>query len=374
MEEGYGLRSRSKSQGRVECKFCDPPTPVALRSTCNKKKRRAVETAKLKAVGAESLNIVEASTTESSSSSANTERMTTTNPAVASVTGSLEGYLFQLDELMDEYDDVHAINSRDLHRCLDDLKDLRFTIVKSNAELKQLLGNDYAADTENKVKTALNMSKTKIASIKKTVADREQEMLKEEEERKQTRDQKSAEESKGRLFAFNDMLDEIKTISSNLVDSYDISDDDDSLTTEKVSNRKENKSRYASDVQRVRQLYDRLLGYTDVALKDKEEVLQNQKTKLESLELLKEKFESKLIKDLDEFDLTDQKMKLAVQAKTDIGKFSGSLDKGTDFYTFKSKFQKAYARFPRAIVVERLTNNHLEGRAKECVAGNSGRH
>ena len=60
-------------------------------------------------------------------------------------------------------------------------------------------------------------------------------------------------------------------------------------------------------------------------------------------------------------------MKLAVQAKTDIGKFSGSLEKGTDFYTFKSKFQKAYAKFPKSIVVERLVNNHLDGRAKESV-------
>ena len=367
MEERYNLRSRSNSEGRVECKFCDPPTPAALKaSSSRKRERKEAEGAKLETAEAESL-ISEASSTESSSSYTNAERMTTTDPAVASVTGALEGYLFQLDELMDEYDDVRSINSQDLHRCLDDLKDLRFTIVKSNAELKQLLGVGYSADTEDKVNAALDMSKKKILTIKKTVADREQVMLQEEEVKKKARDQKTAEESKGRLFAFNDMLHEIKTISCNLVDSYDISDDDDLLTTEMVTNRKENKNRYAADVQRVRQLYDRLLGYTDVVIEEKEKVLQDQKTKLESLESLKEKFESKLLKDLEEFDLTDQKMKLAVQAKTDIGKFSGSLEKGTDFYTFKSKFLKAYARFPRAIVVERLTNNHLEGRAKECV-------
>ena len=167
MEERYNLRSRSNSEGRVECKFCDPPTPAALKaSSSRKRERKKAEGAKLETAEAKSL-ISEACSTESSSSFTNTERMTTTNPAVASVTGALEGYLFQLDELMDEYDDVRSINSQDLHRCLDDLKDLRFTIVKSNAELKQLLGVGYSADTEDKVNAALDMSKKKILTIEK---------------------------------------------------------------------------------------------------------------------------------------------------------------------------------------------------------------
>ena len=148
MEKRYELRNRSNSESHVECKFCDPPTPLALKSSLRKgRKKRGTES---KAVTASSLGI-EVSTSESSG-------MTTLNPAVASVTGSLEGYLFQLSELMDELQDVSTLISQDLHRSLDDLKDLRFTIVKSNAELKQLLGDDYPADKGEMVKTAMDSS------------------------------------------------------------------------------------------------------------------------------------------------------------------------------------------------------------------------
>ena len=85
------------------------------------------------------------------------------------------------------------------------------------------------------------------------------------------------------------------------------------------------------------------------------------------LEESKAKFEEKLQEDIEKFDLSDQKMKLATQTTVDIGKFSGSLDKGVDFYTFKTKFSKAYSRHPKTLLVEWLVNNHLEGRAKECV-------
>ena len=75
----------------------------------------------------------------------------------------------------------------------------------------------------------------------------------------------------------------------------------------------------------------------------------------------------KLFKDVNDFDVSDQKLKLATLTKVDIGKFSGSLDKGVDFYTFKSKFLKAYVNHPKSLLVEWLVNNHLEARAKDCV-------
>ena len=50
-----------------------------------------------------------------------------------------------------------------------------------------------------------------------------------------------------------------------------------------------------------------------------------------------------------------------------FGKFSGVLGKGDDYYTFKSKFIKAYGNHPKDLKVEWLKNNHLEGLAKEFV-------
>ena len=60
-------------------------------------------------------------------------------------------------------------------------------------------------------------------------------------------------------------------------------------------------------------------------------------------------------------------MKLAGSTPVNFGKFSGSLGKGDDFYTFKSKFLKAYSNHPKDMKVHYLKNNHLEGLAKEFV-------
>ena len=88
MEKRYELRNRTNSENHVECKFCDPPTPLALKSSSRKERKK--RGTKSKAVAASSLGI-EVSPSESSSSA--TETMTALNPAVASVAGSLEGYL-----------------------------------------------------------------------------------------------------------------------------------------------------------------------------------------------------------------------------------------------------------------------------------------
>ena len=62
-------------------------------------------------------------------------------------------------------------------------------------------------------------------------------------------------------------------------------------------------------------------------------------------------------------------MKFAASVEIDVGKFSGTLGVGDDFYIFKSKFLNlsAYADYPVSMLVQYLKNNHLEGRAKDCV-------
>ena len=88
---------------------------------------------------------------------------------------------------------------------------------------------------------------------------------------------------------------------------------------------------------------------------------------INKLERMKVEFEVKLHSDLELFDLTDQKLKLATSTKVDIGKYSGSLEKGMDFYMFKSKFLRAYSNHPKSLLVKWLVKNHLEGKARECV-------
>ena len=66
-------------------------------------------------------------------------------------------------------------------------------------------------------------------------------------------------------------------------------------------------------------------------------------------------------------DLTEDKLKLAESTKVDIGKFNGQFGVKDDYYTFKTKFLKAYRNHPKHLMVEWLKNNHLEGPAKDAV-------
>ena len=81
----------------------------------------------------------------------------------------------------------------------------------------------------------------------------------------------------------------------------------------------------------------------------------------------KSAYEKKAYDDLVTNDLTEQKLKLAESIQIDVGKFSGVLGVGDDYYTFKSKFLKAYTDYPQRLLVQYLKNNHLEGRAKDSV-------
>ena len=117
------------------------------------------------------------------------------------------------------------------------------------------------------------------------------------------------------------MLKEVIELINLLVGRYDIDGDRVSLTKETVLKRKEMKDPYASDYERVKVLIDRLLSYTDIAIDGKELVINAQILKMSGLSLSKISFEEKLVQDLEKFDLTDQKLKLATQTKINTGKF-----------------------------------------------------
>ena len=89
MENRYNLRDRSHSDSHVECKFCEPPTPLALKK--KKKEREADNEAVAVAVSTSDVSSRETSPSVPLSSISNISTMTGLTPAVASVTGSLEG-------------------------------------------------------------------------------------------------------------------------------------------------------------------------------------------------------------------------------------------------------------------------------------------
>ena len=169
-----------------------------------------------------------------------------------------------------------------------------------------------------------------------------------------------------RKFAHDKILEEVVNTINNLNVKYDTSKDD-GITCDEILKRKEMKGKYASELDRLKLLIDRLLDYTDVQYDSKELIINDQLLKVARLDELRECFEDKLRMDLEQYDLSDQKLKLATLTKIDIGKFSGLFEKGDDFYTFKSKFLKAYKNHPKDLKVEWLKNNHLDGKAKECV-------
>ena len=173
-------------------------------------------------------------------------------------------------------------------------------------------------------------------------------------------------EKRERRFAFDKTVTEVISLLGSLDHKYDISRDH-NISPETVLKRKELKNSYSAEYNRLVLLMDRILQYTDVQFLGKDTMLNNHLESQVRIENKKSAFEEKLCLDIERFDLTEQKLKLATQTKVDIGKFSGSLEKGLDFYTFKTKFLKAYSNHPKNLLVEWLVNNHLEGKAKDCV-------
>ena len=276
----------------------------------------------------------------------------------AKLSGELSGLVFQINEVVDDLKDVNQMGSTALRRNLEELKELRVKIVKVSSEMNFLKGNKDAVQDPN-ITAVLASSKSMIRTVENAIDTRELNAA-------QVNASQDRAERGARKYAFDMAITEMVAIIGNLTTKYNVRRDL-NITSDIVLKRKEMKSSYATEFDRLKHLVDRVLDCSDVVFIGKETLLNTNLQKVVELETLKMEFEEKLQKDLEDFDLTDQKMKLATLTKVDIGKFSGSLDKGFDFYTFKSKFLKAYCSHPKKLLVEWLVNNHLEGKAKECV-------
>ena len=298
---------------------------------------------------------------------------------IPKVTGELSGLLFQIGEILEDLENVNSLGLDNLLRNLDDLKGLRVQIVKVSSELKLLKGEPEGDElggaaakapdsVEADVKVLLQSSKSMITTLKNAIATKQQAADQQNIAVQHKRNQHEAAQLRERKFAFDQMITEIIALTGVCEKFYAIENDNErTLTSDLVLERKMMKASFASDLGRLRTLIDRTLNYADVQFNGKEVLLNGHLANINKLERMKVEFEVKLHSDLERFDLTDQKLKLATLTKVDIGKYSGSLEKGMDFYMFKSKFLRAYSNHPKSLLVEWLVNNHLEGKARECV-------
>ena len=296
--------------------------------------------------------------------------------SIPKVTGELSGLVFQIGEILEDLVNVNSLSLDVLQRNLDELKALRVCVVKVSSELRLLKDEQYevkgatAAPTggiEAEVNELLQNSKAMISTLKNAIEAKQQNVHQQNIAVQQQKNQQEAAQIRERKFAFDKIITEIIGLSGGCEQFYRLDDRNANLTAEKLLKRKEMKSSFASDLARLRVLVDRVLNYTDVQFQGKAELLDSHLENINRLEGMKLEFEMKLHVDLENYDLTDQKLKLATQTKVDIGKFSGSLEKGMDFYMFKTKFLRAYRNHPKSLLVEFLVNNHLEGKARDCV-------
>ena len=291
----------------------------------------------------------------------------------AKVSGELSGVIFQTEELLEDLQNANTLSLHALQKNVDELKELRVKIVKVSAELRAIRGSntdkvdENAAKIETQVNEVMSTSKRMVRTLEDSIDKGEQKIVQDNRSAQQEKEAEHVARRNARRFAFEALMGESQALLNNLQKKYDLSSDDDNLSPEIVLKRKELRKTYTDDFCRLKGISDRLLEYTDVLYEGKNDSLSSHLQSIVSLEEAREKFEEKLQVDIETYDLSDQKMKLATKTTVDIGKFSGSLDKGVDFYTFKSKFAKAYSRHPQTLLVEWLVNNHLEGRAKECV-------
>ena len=101
-----------------------------------------------------------------------------------------------------------------------------------------------------------------------------------------------------------------------------------------------------SEYDAFRERVEHVMNQTDVVFKEKEESVDYLVNLLAKLTKNKDAYEKKAYENLVANDLTNDKLKLAELTKIVVGKFSGVMGVGDDFFTFKFKFLKAYANHP----------------------------
>ena len=272
----------------------------------------------------------------------------------------LETMFFQIGEI-DEIvvEDLASLSLKDAAQQHDELKELRVSMVKVNTELNLLHDNK---EYDKKVKDLCTASKDTLKRLKSRMTtiekNNEQSVLAHNNSLRTAEQQKN----QARQQAFLRASKEIKTMFVTLNSSYAAPAY--ALDRAAMLKRNEDKASLALEFDRFRERVDKLIQ-TDVVVGNREEELDYVQQLLAQLEKSKQLYETKMYSDLVANDLTEDKLKLAELTKIDVGKFSGAM--GDDFYSFKTRFLKAYGNHPQSLMVEWLKNNHLDGKAKDSV-------
>ena len=276
----------------------------------------------------------------------------------------LETIFFQLGEIEEivEYD-LDAMSLKDAIKQYDELKELRVNMVKCNQELKLLNTEDHAAEITHKVDKCCNSSKDNLKTIKMRIAVLEKNKAQCEIDRLNEAKIAEWQKNQSRKLAFERISKEVDNMFVKLNVSYNAPSTN--LSRDEMLKRKEDKPILAAEFDRLRERVEKLICDTDTQFDGKEAMIENAVKMLGNLEISKHSYEKKVYDDLLINDLTEDKLKLAQLTKIDIGHFSGGL--GEDFYTFKTKFLKAYRSHPKSLMVEWLKNNHLRGKAKDSI-------
>ena len=287
------------------------------------------------------------------------------NPRVTQLVAELETIFFQLRESAETViDDLATMQLKDCIELYDEVKELRVTMVKYNRELVLLnTENDDKLNFTDEVNKLCHTSKEDMKAIKTRITGLEN--LKEQFERDRLIEVRSAEIQKNvsKKLAFERLSVEVQAMYVKLNDAFTAPAAN--LSRDAMLRRKEEKPALAIEFDRFRERADKIIGDTEAQFDGKEDIIRDVLRLTGLLEKSKTDYDNKVYNDLITNDLTDDKLKLAEQATIDIGRFSGAA--GEDFYTFKSKFLKVYTHHPKSLMVEFLKNNHLSGKAKQCV-------
>ena len=288
-----------------------------------------------------------------------------TTPRTVQLVAELDGVYFQLEELCESVDqDLHELSVRELTMHLSEMKDLRVSLVKLGSELRSLSPETHA-NHDPKMRELQDESKKCLTALKSRLHSIEATKEKSEVVRQLEVEKMEKLKLESRISAFKRSVAEIDTMYLKLNNAYTSCHV--SLTREQMLKRNSDVSVLASEFDTLRERVDRLINQTDVMFPEKETMLDNAIDLLAKVEKNKEIHEKRVYGDLVANDLTEEKLKLAETTEVYDGKFSGVLGVGDDYYTFKSKFLKAYGNHPKNVMVERLRNIHLQGVAKDCI-------
>ena len=287
------------------------------------------------------------------------------NSRVVELAAELDSIFFQLEESNENVeDDIDNMNIRELTILMNEMKELRVALVKSSSALA-LLCQPTHERYKDRVELLKRSSKTALACLKVRLHSLEASKESAEAARRQEMEHMENSKARSKVAAFNRSLTEIQTMFVKLNASYTAAAV--SLSRDQMLKRAKDVSALSSEFDTFRDRVDRLINQTDVVFDQKETKIDEAVELLGKLTNAKELHEKRVHNDLITNDLTEDKLKLAEATKIDVGKFSGVLGVGDDFYTFKTKFLKAYGNHPKNLMVEWLKNNHLQGVAKDCV-------